>query len=255
MGKFNLAETGLPNNIHVYFRAKQSEILDQYTAARIFLKETETNDWNHWVQSVDDSEARQVFQLRHMSYFYEVALMYYNIVVDMSWVLCYISSEVSLERKGERISFAGMKTIEEAAVLLRTAENSITNPAVEGNPLKYFKAICPELSKAIDRVIEFWNLYGNSTIRKRYNFCKHKGKPAYKELEEFRGPRLMNIYLQRKESDDKFQLVSDISDVQLHFSLKEAIAELREFDDNTLYSYIKGLFEELEDILNPLPMI
>ena len=194
MGNFNLAATGLPNNIDVYFRAKQSEMLDQYIAARIFMRETETDDWNHWVQSADDAEARQVFRLRHMSYFYETALMYYNIVVDLSWVLCYVSAEYACSHKGERVYFEGMRTIEEAAALLRQAEKNVVNPKADNSPFGFLKNECPDFSKAIDRVIDFWDKFGYSSIRSRYNFCKHKGKPAYKELEELRGPRFMNIY-------------------------------------------------------------
>lgn len=253
MGNFNLAETGLPNNIHVYFRAKQSEMIDQYVAARAFLQETETNDWNHWFHTAEGEDAAPEFKLRFVSYFYEAALMYYNILVDLSWTLCYVSTEFAITQKGERVYFTGMKTIEEAADFLRKAENNVANPSVNG--IGYLKMHCPEYSNVIDMVIDFWNHFGNSTIRNRYNFCKHKGKPAYIELEELRGPRFMNIYLQHKELDGKLQLASNISDVQLRFSLREAIAELREFDDNTLYPYIKGLFQELEDVLNPLPMI
>ena len=39
------------------------------------------------------------------------------------------------------------------------------------------------------------------------------------------------------------------------FSLEEAIVELKEFDDNTLFPYLKKLIETIEKILAPSPMI
>lgn len=252
---FNLVETGLPTNIDVYFRAKQKEIIDQYYAARIFMREVETDDWNHWFKPLEDQQDNKAVKLIFSSYFYETALMYYNILVDLSWTICYVSAEFACTQNGKRIDFSGMKSIEEAAELLRKAENNVANPIAEGNPFNYLKKMCPEFSNAIDMVIEFWNKFGNSLIRNRYNFCKHKGKPAYTEIEGLRGPRLMGIYLQSKDSNGKVQLASDIRDVRLQFSLKDAIDELRQFDDYALFPYIQGLFKELEDVLNPLPMI
>ena len=46
--KFNLVGAKLPNTNDLYFRSKQHELVEQYSAARIFLNETETDDWNHW---------------------------------------------------------------------------------------------------------------------------------------------------------------------------------------------------------------
>ena len=90
--KFDLVGVKMPTNIDVYFRAKQKEFIDQYAAARIFMHETETDDWKHWFNEVEDKTANDAFKFIFTSYFYESALMYYNIVVDLSWVLCYISA-------------------------------------------------------------------------------------------------------------------------------------------------------------------
>ena len=35
-----------------YFRSKQKELVEQYSAARIFLRETD--DWEHWFNLVED---------------------------------------------------------------------------------------------------------------------------------------------------------------------------------------------------------
>lgn len=49
--KFDLVGTKLPCNKDIFFRAKQQEIVEQYEAARSFLCETETEDWDHWFNS------------------------------------------------------------------------------------------------------------------------------------------------------------------------------------------------------------
>lgn len=251
--KLNLGD--LPTNTDIYFRAKQKEIIDQYSAARVFMRESETDDWNHWFDPVEDQQHNEAFKLIFTSFFYESALIYYNIIVDLSWTICYVSAEFACTQKGKRVDFSGMKSIEDAAELLRKAENNVTNPTAEGNPFGYLKMMCPEFSNAIDLIINYWNTFGNSLIRNRYNFCKHKGKPSYSEIEELRGGRLMDIYFQNKDTNDKIQIASDIRDVQLQFSLIEAIDELRQFDDNELFPYINSLFKELEDVIKPSPMI
>ena len=42
--KFNLVGTALPTNNDLYFRTKQHELIEQYSAARIFMNETEIDD-------------------------------------------------------------------------------------------------------------------------------------------------------------------------------------------------------------------
>lgn len=51
---FNLVGSRLPNNHDLFFRSKQKELVEQYSAARIFLRETETDDWKHWFNPVAD---------------------------------------------------------------------------------------------------------------------------------------------------------------------------------------------------------
>ncbi len=59
--KFNLVGAKLPNTNDLYFRSKQHELVEQYSAARIFLNETETDDWNHWFNPVDDKQAEKAY--------------------------------------------------------------------------------------------------------------------------------------------------------------------------------------------------
>lgn len=250
----NLIGTPMPTSKDVYFRAKQKELLDQYAAARIFMHETETDDWSHWFQATDNHDNQQAFELIFRSYFFESALIYYNIVVDLSWTLCYLSAEFSLLQRGQRVNFGGVLPVEEAYNLMRDAENNVTNPNAEDSPFKYLKVMCPEYSTAIDIIINFWKEFGHSNIRKLYNFCKHKGKPLYSELDNWRGGRLMAFYQQRDDGT-RVQLSSDVRDVQMVCKLNDSIEELKCFDDEKLFPYISALLQELERVLEPSPFV
>lgn len=253
---FKLEGTSLPTNKDLYFRTKQREIIDQYAAARIFLRETETDDWSHWFNQVDDERNNTAFKKIFTTYFYETALMYYNIVVDLTWALCYVSAEFAIFNSSNRVDFEGCKPIEEAYQLLRTAENSVTSPTAESNPFGYLQKMCPEYSKAIQIIIDFWNSFSSSSIRKKYNYCKHKGKPAYDEIEELRGKgRVFGISIQLVDSTEKIEIASDIRDVQWVQSLKDNISELIKFDNEQLFPYVKSLLEELERVVKPSPMV
>lgn len=253
--KFKLIGTSLPTNKDIYFRAKQKEIIDQYAGARIFLRETDIDDWSHWFQQVEDKRNNDAFKLIFSSHFYEAALMYYNIIVDLSWTICYVSAEFAMTSKGTRVDFSGCKSIEDAYCLLRYAENSVTTPTAGTNPFGYLKSMCPEFETAIQMIIDFWNDFGSSEIRKKYNFCKHKGKPSYLEIEKLRAGKIFRLYKENQSTGEKLQMPSDIRDVQWQFSLVESINELVAFDDEKLFPYIKALLEELERVLQPSPMI
>ena len=68
--KFSLEGVKLPNNKDLFFRAKQQEIIEQYEAARSFLCETETEDWDHWFTS---EKHHEVFELIFKSHFLEAS--------------------------------------------------------------------------------------------------------------------------------------------------------------------------------------
>ena len=104
----------------------------------------------------------------------------------------------------------------------------------------------------------FFSLTGKNAlrIRKKYNYCKHKGKPAYDEIEELRGKgRLFGISIQPIGSNETIQIASDIRDVQWVQSLTDNITELQRFDDEQLFPYVKSLLEELERVVKPSPMV
>lgn len=182
-------------------------------------------------------------------------MFYYNAIVDLSWTLCYVSAEFACSQQGKRVDLSGIRPIDEAAALLRSAERNVTSPTAESNPFEYLKMMCPDFIPAFDQIIDFWNDFSDSEIRRRYNFCKHKGRPAYREIEELSSGRVMGFYVQNRDTGEKIQMASDISDVRYSFSLEDAIVQLADFDDNKLFPYIRKLIDTLEDILKPSPMI
>ena len=219
------------------------------------MRETETQDWKHWFKPLENEDSNDYARFFFKSHFYETALFYYNAVVDISWALCYVATEFACSQKGVRVSINELKTIEEAADLLRASERNVTSPTAENNPFIYLKTICSEFTPAIDQIIEFWNNFASSDIRNRYNYCKHKGRPIYTEIEKYNSGRMINIYLKNINDSEFVQIPSDIRDVQYSFSLEEAIQTLKDFDDNTLFPYIDKLINTLENILQPSPMI
>ena len=69
----------------------------------------------------------------------------YNIVVDLSWTMTYISAEFALYKFDSHGSIInaeevlGMRPIEEAIKLLRKVENGTVAPTAYNNPFEYLK--------------------------------------------------------------------------------------------------------------------
>lgn len=252
---FSLIGARLPTSRDAYFVSKRTEIIEQYTAARIFLEQTEATNWDYWFHKLDDENLQKIAELTMQSYLYEASLMYYNIVVDLSWTICYLASEFSLAQRNERVDFGGIKPVDEAYSLMRKAENLVTHPTAEENPFGYLKMMCPEFSTAIDMIVSFWEFFMQSNIRQRYNYCKHKGKPSYSEITTIADPvRLLGLYLQDEEGN-QIELASDPQDVRLKCNLEDSITELVSFDNEQLFPYISNLLSELERVINPSPFI
>lgn len=238
----------LPSPKDVIFKSKKDELFQQYESARLFIRETETDDWKHWFQT-EDIKYQKLFELLFRERFYESALIFYNIIVDLSWTLCYLSAEYALYTKDKTINLNNMMTIEESYDALRKAENLVTNPDGINNPFNYLKHNCPEFTDSINLVIDFWKKFKNSEIRASYNFIKHKGKPLYEEIESYNNSRVMKLSI-----NNEFY-PTDIKDVKKVVNLCDSINKLREFDDEILFPYIKKLFQLLEIAVDPSPIV
>lgn len=245
----------MPNNQDIYFASKWSELFDRYSVARIFLRKTQEENWDYWFNPVDNVDVQNAIELIFKANLYEMALVNYNILVDLSWTITYVSAEYALysfDKEGNVINaenVSGMHSIEESYELLRKSENGVSTPHAEGNPFNYLKVMAPEFSRAVDLIVDFWKTFSNSDIRNLYNYIKHKGKPLYKEIEEIRGGKAMQIII------DKEEYPSDIRDVQKIIELEKVIKELISFDDNILFPYIQRLLELLKSAIDPSPMV
>lgn len=138
--KIDFTKVKLPNNQDVFFRSKQKEIIQQYNTARIFLLQTENENWEHLFKTTGDLDADEYFKLTVMASNYESALIFYNIVIDLSWTLCYVSADYAIHYKhGKPNEFSSVASIEKAVELIRSAEKNVTNPTAEDNPFDYLK--------------------------------------------------------------------------------------------------------------------
>lgn len=81
--------------------------------------------------------------------------MYYNILVDLSWVLLYLSAEYVCYQDDCAVKFESVKSIGEAMELMRSAEGLVAEPLCATNPIGYIKKMCPKLDKAVQMTIDF----------------------------------------------------------------------------------------------------
>lgn len=256
----NLADVKLPNGNDVYFRAKQSEIVELYCAARIFMDLTETTDWDNWFSIADNisednkKNAQHYFENTYRSYFYETALFYYNSIVNISWTMCYVAAEYSCHQEGKRVDINAIKSIDEAAILLRKAEKCVTNPTSENNPFEYLMKTYPQFEPIIQRVISFWNSFSVSEIRKNYNYCKHRGHPLYEEIAKCTTNRFFSVRRIDKKTGNYIEVATNGNDVRYCYSLDEAIENLKQFDDDVLFPYVSNLILEIEKVIKPSPL-
>jgi len=245
----------IPSNKDVYIRSLQEQIVEQYSVARMFLSETDTTDWQHWHGEIKNEVQKNHYEWSMRGTFLECALFYYNVVIDLSWTLCYVAAEYSVSAGGEqRTLFEGIASIDEAWDLLSKAQRNVTSPTSEENPFDYLAKMCPEYSQSVDLIKAFWNEYQDSSLRQLYNYCKHRGKPFYTELtKKGNPPKLMSIYLMVE--GQKTEIPTATGEVMKKVSIQETIEALHSFDEGKLFPYIQKLIEEIVRVVQPSPIV
>ncbi|WP_415967904.1 hypothetical protein [Emergencia timonensis] len=244
----------LPTSKDVFFRAKQQEIIERYVSARNFLAisaKDDLDDFSYFFEASDDEDANKYFKYKIKASFYEAALVFYNIIIDLSWTVCYVCAEYALYEKDTAQKFGGLVSIEDAVKMIRKAEEQVFNPDVKESPYIYLSKASIEYKKALDLVIEFWSNFKESSVRVNYNFIKHRGSPSYVETKNLT-PKIFSFYDINK--GETTQLPSAADDVRLELDLNKSIKELFDFDNNKLYSYVEELLELLEksELRSPL---
>ena len=254
---FRIDGTGvkIPTNKDVYIRSLQEQIAEQYSVARMFLGETDTTDWKHWHGDLKDEDYKNRYEWSMRGTFLECALFYYNIIIDLSWTLCYVAAEYSVSAGGEqRTPFEGIASIDESWDLLSKAQRNVTSPTSEENPFDYLVKMCPEYSRSVDLIKTFWNEYQDSPLRQLYNYCKHRGKPFYTELtKNGKPPKFISFYLMME--GQKTEIPTATGEVMKSLSIQETIEALHSFDEEKLFPYIKELIEEIVRVVQPSPII
>lgn len=159
--KYNLIGTKFPTSQDVYFVSKWHELFERYEMARIFLSKTEEDNWDYWFNRVSDEVAQKGMELMFKAKMLETALINYNILIDLTWTMTYVSAEYVLykfDNEGNVTNadeIKGMHSIENSLAMLREAENGVSTPHAEGNQFQYLKIMRPEFSDAIDLIVEF----------------------------------------------------------------------------------------------------
>ncbi|MGF7012320.1 hypothetical protein M2145_001028 [Lachnospiraceae bacterium PF1-21] len=254
-GEFSLNGLKAPVNKDLYFLSKWDELFERYASARLFLRKSLGDDWSYWFVPHENEEIQFAMENKFRSDLFESALISYNIIVDLSWTITYVSAEYvhyNLDSNGNQVnasSLNGLVSLEEAYTLLRKTENAVVTPTAPNNPFLYLKNMAPEFSEAIDLIIEFWKNFSQSSIRSLYNYLKHKGKPIYKEVDSLNKGRLFSLVINNQ------QYPSDIRDVQRKLVLMDEIDALISFDNTDLFPYIENLLSLLNKAVDPSPII
>lgn len=226
------------------FQSKRMDIERQKLWARRMLSEADSIDWECWPKCNLSGKALEKEKLLYQSFFYETALIYYNIVVDLSLTFCFMSAKLLIENQTQDSDT--IRSIDEVYDFLRSNEDKPAFPTKKYNPFKIMCEKCPEFQKPISIIEGFWDSFKESTIRKAYNFTKHRGKIAYNEIDSILGNR-MDAIVQTEASISHIPIYSE--DVGFKKSFREGISELKEFDESILTPYLFTLFNEVAAVL------
>ena len=255
-GKHQIFGNGvLPNNIDVFFKAKWHELYSKYEAARLFLFQTsDGGNYDSWGIKEQKEVEKQYSELVIKSRLYEAALCFYNMVVDLSWVLVYVCAEYAVYDSNKSSDINEILSIEETFEMLRKLERNVLSPMSEESPFRYLKIMNPLFISAINLIEDFWSNFTKSNIRNNYNFIKHKGSPIYKEIDEF--ANIPHIFSYVKIIDGKpIECPTDVRDVTMELDLEAEIQSLLDFDNKKLFPYIDALIKELKRVVCPSEMI
>ena len=177
------------------------------------------------------------------SIFLESAILHYNIVVDLTWVICYISAEYAWYEKGKSTPLDQIEEIQDTRDIIRKMEDVVSNPFAKDNPLNYLKNQSPEYEYAIELVFDFWKEFSSSEVRSLYNFIKHKGKPQYSEIYNYTAKKLYSFHKEGKEYP------THENDVKREIGLYKTIDLFKDFDNDILFNYCDKLFKSLYQLV------
>ncbi len=238
---FNLLEAATPQPEDVFLVTKKSEIYERYQDARMFLRWTETETIKGWFKKTDSEEMNARLIGFKKKYCYELALLYYNAIIDIAWGACYACATIE---KGKLLanstSIMGANEAEEA--LRHFERNPYERKAIPSLSRQY-----PAFSDLFDAFQSFMNKPSTKTVRDSFQFIKHRGVPIYKEEGHIGIPGI-KIHV-----NDKV-IATSSSDVRKKLSIGEQAQMLKDFDEKCLYPFIGDFITKLEEVVNPSPL-
>lgn len=235
----------IPTSREIYFESKLYEIYQRYQSARIIINAIDNNKDGYWcdVESYDDD----VVRLNYNGLFLENMIINYNIVVDLTWIITFLSIEICHyeEKFNTKFNFNEVNEIKKTKEVIKKIEEMIKSPDSEKSIkyFNYFNSLFNEYIPITTYVKEFWKSFKESEIRGMYNFIKHRGKPEYEEIYKIIGKKFYSYKC------DGIEYSCDMNDVRKEISLYDYIDELIEFDDNVLFPYCNKLFDMLIDVV------
>lgn len=237
--KFNERKL-LPDKNEIFYTLKRKEIIEKYNKARHMMNMLEPNIGKIYPECTDDDPEKYLYnELCNKAIYYESALFFYNSIVDLIYIMCYCIFEyrnVNTEILDQYLCYDSLKDI-----LMDLEKITITE-----SDFKYLAKGNKKLEQISEQISEFHKSFFNvekSTIRKKYNYIKHRGDIVYDEIEsickKYRGEIEINFCGQK--------ILNDSNCITTQYSLNQSIGELRYFDNEILFPFIEKLFKSLED--------
>lgn len=227
------------NNSELFFEEKLHEMIQQYTFARTYLGQIDCSNWDYWFSTsgsdINDSTIKAMLN----GSFLEIAILYYNIAVDLSWTLAYTSMEFAHYKNGRRSQSSAESPTHETVQIIRDFEKYISEPTNPSNPLLYLQRQGEEYANVVSHLITFWDKFKDSEIRNLNNFLKHRGKPYY--IQE-QSTKLFSLRI------NDVEYATDFVDLQKEVDIYTVQSQLIDFDNSDLYPYC----DELIDMLLPI---
>lgn len=258
-----------PSSSEYFFKCKQQEIRERYDSARRMMCNIYPNNGEIYPPILTDDENRKKrCELYMQAIYYEASLTFYNMVIDLSWVMVCGAFDFSYGTEDNRFIVEEFYNCEKYIDILSNLEQNTTSP---NDWSRYFSNRMPSSEPIMSLVMDFWNTVQNHPIRGKYNYIKHRGRPVYKELfdidSKHRPSRGMYIlegvptfnntdeeikwHLNYKKRDVDTELPTHVDEMRKTYSLIESIDELKDFDENKLFPYITNLFDLIDEFLQP----
>lgn len=228
----------LKTSKEIFFETKIEEIRRRYFSARLFLNQIDANICDYWYEPSENKDSNEFAKYSYNSIFLETAIIHYNIVVDLTWVLAYVVAEYAIYAKNNGKPISELISKIEIYDIIRKLENNVTNPTSEVNPFCYISKQDKKFVKIENYLLKFWEVINNTNIRKLYNFIKHKGTPQYCEFSS-EIKKNYSVYIEGVE------FPTSINDIKMEISLYDTVKELNDFDNKILFPYCDELIKIL----------